>query len=104
MNEINLGSENKINKKMSYSPLNAREIFREKDYPEIMTLECQEQQLTASLSDGRLVSIPVFWFKKLREATNEQLNNFEILPDGYGITWPQLDEDISVKVFVEGIS
>ncbi|CAG8851080.1 7916_t:CDS:2, partial [Gigaspora margarita] len=72
------------------------EIFREKDYPEIVALECQNRQLTASLSDGRLVSIPAVWFKKLREATDEQLNNFEILPDGYGVTWSQLDEDISL--------
>ncbi|CAG8836894.1 14855_t:CDS:2, partial [Racocetra persica] len=71
------------------------EIFREKDYPEIVALEGQNRQLTASLSDGRLVSIPAVWFKKLREATDEQLNNFEILPDGYGVTWSQLDEDIS---------
>jgi hypothetical protein len=34
----------------------------------------------------------------------EQLQNFEITPFGYGIHWPKIDEDISVKAFVEGLN
>jgi len=100
MNEKNLRSESRADKKI---PLISPEIFYEKDYPEIMAVECQNQQLTATLSDGRIVSIPTVWFKRLREATSEQLKKLEILPDGYGITWPELDEDISVKAFVNGL-
>jgi hypothetical protein len=51
-----------------------------------MAIEYQKQQLNATLSDGRTVSIPTIWFKKLREASDEQLKQLEILPDGYGIT------------------
>lgn len=75
----------------------------EKDYPEIMSVECQKEQITATLSDGRVVGVPTVWFKRLRSATSQQLKKCEILPDGYGITWPELDEDISVKIFVEGL-
>jgi hypothetical protein len=78
----NLRNENRTDKKI---PLINSEFLREKEYPEILTLICQNQQLTVTLSDGRVVSIPTVWFKRLREATNEQLNNFEILPDGYGV-------------------
>ena len=39
-------------------------------------------------SDGRVVSIPLVWFPRLRNATKDQFNNFEISPSGYGIHWP----------------
>jgi hypothetical protein len=98
MNDLNLRREKQTNKKRITSHPT------EKDYPTITDLQCQEYQITANLSDGRTISVPTAWFKRLRKANLEQLNNYEILPDGYGITWPDLDEDISVKVFVEGIN
>ena len=101
MNEKNLRNASKTDKKI---PLISSGFWREKEYPEILTLSYQNQQLTATLSDGRAVSIPTVWFKRLREATDKQLNNFEILPDGYGIHWPEIGEDISVKAFVEGLN
>ena len=32
----------------------------------------------------------------LEKASDEERNNFEISPSGYGIHWPLLDEDISI--------
>ena len=32
----------------------------------------------------------------LENASEEERNNFEISPSGYGIHWPLLDEDISI--------
>ena len=32
----------------------------------------------------------------LDKASDEERNNFEISPSGYGIHWPLLDEDISI--------
>jgi hypothetical protein len=42
----------------------------------------------------------VAWFARLRTATLDQLKNFEISPSGYGIHWPDMDEDISVRAFL----
>ena len=97
MNDLNLRREKQTNKERIVHPV-------EKDYPSITDLQCQEHQITATLSDGRIISIPTTWFKRLRKANINQLDNYEILPDGYGIAWPDLDEDISVKAFVEGIN
>jgi hypothetical protein len=33
-------------------------------------------------------------------ATRKQLENYEISPGGYGIHWPELDEDLSIKAFL----
>jgi len=32
----------------------------------------------------------------LTKASEEERNNFEISPSGYGIHWPLLDEDLSI--------
>ncbi len=34
--------------------------------------------------------------ERLRNATQQQRENFEISPAGYGIHWPDLDEDLSI--------
>jgi hypothetical protein len=33
---------------------------------------------------------------KLGKASPQQLANYEISPSGYGIHWPEIDEDISI--------
>ena len=66
----------------------------------IMKLIIEGDMLVATISDGRIVSIPIVWFSRLRNANKSQLNQFEISPSGYGIHWPELDEDISIKSFL----
>jgi hypothetical protein len=35
--------------------------------------------------------------KKLSKASESEKNNFRISPSGYGIHWPQIDEDLSLS-------
>ena len=65
----------------------------------ILELSASENDLTAKISDGRTVSISTSQFPKLREATPQQLQNFELSPSRCGIHWPDLDEDISIEAF-----
>lgn len=55
--------------------------------------------MIGELSDGRIIYVPLAWFPFLLNANKKQINNFQISPSGYGIHWPDLDEDVSVKVF-----
>lgn len=66
----------------------------------ILDIEITEDFLTAKISDGRSVSIPIAWFPRLVDAEASQLSNYEISPSGYGVHWPDVDEDISIKAFV----
>ena len=66
----------------------------------ILKLTVTDEMLTAHISDGRIISIPVAWFSRLRNGTLEQLKNFEISPSGYGIHWPDMDEDVSIRAFL----
>ena len=66
----------------------------------ILSLSVSDIELTAEISDGRKVSIPLAWFPRLLQANQDQLKNYELSPDGYGAHWPDVDEDISVRAFV----
>jgi len=61
-----------------------------------------EDDMVVALGDGRTVSVPLVWFPRLAGATREQLENYELLGDGEGIHWPDIDEDLSVKGLLRG--
>ena len=71
--------------------------------PRIKTIEITEETITAHLEDGRIISVPLVWSWRLSEATPEQRNNFEIIGDGIGVHWPNIDEDISAEGMLYGI-
>mgnify|MGYP001314583122 FL=1 len=54
------------------------------------------------LKDGRELGIPYDWYWRLAEATPEQLNNWRLIAGGQGISWEDLDEDLSVIRLLEG--
>jgi hypothetical protein len=54
------------------------------------------------LSDGREIRFPASKNRRLRDATAEQLGRIEIICNGTGLHWPDLDEDLSVLGVLEG--
>ncbi len=58
--------------------------------------------LCVSLMDGRVISVPLTWYPKLLHASVEQRNNWQIAGGGYGIHWPDLDEDLSTEGMLRG--
>ena len=67
-----------------------------------MDVSVTEDALTVDLDDARTISVPLGWYPRLWHATPEERNNWEIVGAGYGIHWPDLDEDISVKGLLIG--
>ncbi|MCU7831507.1 MAG: DUF2442 domain-containing protein [gamma proteobacterium symbiont of Lucinoma myriamae] len=65
-------------------------------HPQAQTLSCTEESIIVELVDGRIISAPLVWFPRLSQATKKQLENWELLGDGEGIHWPEIDEDLSV--------
>ena len=72
-----------------------------RQYPAILEVSVTEDKITAKMSDGREVTVPLAWFPRLLGATPNQRSQFEISPGGYGIHWPLIDEDISVRAFLD---
>ncbi|MCL4528817.1 MAG: DUF2442 domain-containing protein [Chloroflexi bacterium] len=71
--------------------------------PRIHNLKVTNNSIIAQLSDGRTISVPLAWSWRLSEATVGQRNNFEIMANGQGVHWPDLDEDISAWGMLYGI-
>lgn len=67
------------------------------DMPRAVSIETSAGQLTVHLEDGRTLSVPLEWFPRLRDATQEQLGDWRLIGQGVGIHWAQLDEDLSVR-------
>jgi hypothetical protein len=59
-------------------------------------------ELTVSLTDGRTISVPLAWFPRLVDGSPDQRARWELLGDGEGIHWPDLDEDLSVAGLLRG--
>lgn len=68
----------------------------------IKNVKIDENLITVDLMDGRIISVPLVWYPSLMNATPEQLMNWEIAGGGYGIHWPDLDEDLSTEGFLRG--
>ena len=63
--------------------------------PRISTIEISDETITAFLTDGRVISVPLVWSWRLANATPKQRKNFQIIGNGQGVHWPDVDEDIS---------
>ena len=61
-----------------------------------------EDSLCVALRDGRKISVPLTWFPKLLQATPQQRTNWQVAGGGYGIHWPELDEDLSTEGLLRG--
>jgi hypothetical protein len=69
----------------------------------ILSLTVTDESIIAELVDGRTISVPLVWSWRLSDARTEQRNNFEIIGDGEGVHWPDIDEDISVRGMLSGV-
>ncbi len=54
------------------------------------------ERIHVGLADGREISVPLDWFPRLLQATDEQRLQWELIGRGVGIHWEDIDEDISV--------
>jgi len=70
--------------------------------PRLLNIKITDDEIIGILVDGRTISVPLVWSWRLSEATPEQRQNFEILGNGEGIHWPDIDEDISVLGMLTG--
>ena len=68
----------------------------------IVDVRLDEHTLSAHLSDGRVITVPLAWYPRLLDATAEQRANWQIAGGGFGIHWPELDEDLSAEGLLRG--
>ncbi len=70
--------------------------------PRAVEVSVTDDELRVVLADGRALSVPLAWFPRLLHANSAQRQRFELLGDGEGIHWPDVDEDLSVAGLLRG--
>jgi Protein of unknown function (DUF2442) len=68
----------------------------------VLDVRCDEHSLIVDLMDGRTISAPLAWYPRLLHATPAQRAVWEPCGGGYGIHWPDLEEDLSVEGLLRG--
>ena len=66
------------------------------------SVDFDASMIHVSLTDGRVISVPIIWFPLLSDATPEQREKYEIGGGGVSLHWPEIDEDLSVANLLAG--
>jgi hypothetical protein len=61
----------------------------------IKDVRVSDDALIVDLADGRTISVPLAWYPRLLHASADQRTNWKISAGGFGIHWPDVDEDLS---------
>lgn len=61
-----------------------------------------EDTLSVELIDGRTITVPLVWYPRLLHATAKQRASWQVCGGGYGIHWPDIDEDLSTEGLLRG--
>ena len=68
----------------------------------VKDVSMSEDALSVDLMDGRTITVPLAWYPRLLHATPTQRANWQPCGAGYGIHWPDIDEDISTEGLLRG--
>lgn len=68
----------------------------------VADVEFSEDTLSVALRDGRTIIVPLAWYPRLLHATPDQRKNWRVAGGGYGIHWPDIDEDLSTEGLLRG--
>ena len=70
--------------------------------PRVVNVSVTDDTLSVDLEDGRTVSVPIGWYPRLAHGTPTERANVQIAGAGFGLHWPDLDEDIGVEGILLG--
>ncbi len=61
-----------------------------------------DEKLTVDLEDGRTITVPLAWYPRLLRASASHRANWQIAGGGFGIHWPDVEEDLSTEGLLRG--
>jgi hypothetical protein len=70
--------------------------------PRVIRVSVTDDTLSVDLEDGRTVSVPIGWYPRLAHGSSAERANIQISGAGFGIHWPDLDEDVGVEGILLG--
>ncbi len=64
--------------------------------PVAVDVVCDDTAMRVTLADGRELTVSLAWFPRLLAAKPEDRARWQLIGEGEGVHWPEIDEDISV--------
>ena len=58
--------------------------------------------LSVDLMDGRTITVPLAWYPRLLNASQQERDRWEVCGGGYGMHWTDIDEDLSTEGLLRG--
>jgi hypothetical protein len=68
--------------------------------PTAVDVRCEPFVLRVTLADGREITAPMEWFRRLRDATLDERAQWRLIGRGEGVRWPDIDEDVSASALL----
>ena len=68
----------------------------------VASIEFTEDTVGVALMDGRTITVPLYWYPRLQDTNEVQRRNWQISGGGYGLHWPDIDEDLSTAGLLRG--
>ncbi len=68
----------------------------------VKSVHSDDDVLSVDLMDGRTITVPLAWYPRLLHATQAQRDRWAPSGGGYGIHWPEIDEDLSTEGLLRG--
>lgn len=78
------------------------DISKKQSSERVFDVRFDDHRLIVDLMDGRTISVPLAWYPRVAGATPEQRAHWEKCGGGYGIHWPDVDEDVSTEGLLRG--
>jgi hypothetical protein len=70
--------------------------------PRIISVTVTDDTVSVDLEDGRTIAVPIGWYPRLAHGTPAERAKMQISGAGYGMHWPDLDEDIGIEGLLVG--
>ena len=77
-------------------------ISEDRNGERVRNVRFKDDALIVELLDGRTISAPLAWYPRLLSATPEQRANWRLAGGGFGIHWPDVDEDVTTEGLLKG--
>jgi len=70
--------------------------------PRVVSVTVTDDTVSVDLEDGRTIAVPIGWYPRLAHGSAAERANVQISSAGYGLHWPELDEDVGVEGLLLG--
>ncbi|WP_299290393.1 DUF2442 domain-containing protein [uncultured Mucilaginibacter sp.] len=101
MSTLKINHPEKIVNKKAKDPFDQLIFEQGLRIKQVLLINKKEDILIVQLNNDAEVKIALSSYSKLKKASQQELNQWEMIADGIGLRWDGLDEDLSVKGLIK---